>query len=125
MINWSKTNIMYITNRHLVIPKKFKYMETQIEVFDQFKLLGVIIDNKLKFSQHVSAIRKQVYSKLYSIKRLFYLYNLVKLQFFLILPHFDNCISLTMSYSKILIQKLSNLYCICLYKLFKIKPQHE
>jgi len=44
-------------------------------------------------------------------------------QFFktFILPHFDYCISLTMYFNKYLIQKLSNLYCLCLYKLLKIR----
>ena len=114
---------MYITNRRVVKPKEFNVSDNKIEVVEQFKLLGVIIDNKLSFSQHVSNIRKSVFKKLYSIKRIFYLSFQVKVQFFktFILPHFDYCISLAMYYNKYLIQKLSNLYSLCLYKLLKVK----
>ncbi len=104
-------------------PKEFHVSGNKIVVVEQFKLLRVIIDNKLNFSQHVSNIRKTVFKKLYSIKRIFYLSFQVKVQFFktFILPHFDYCISLAMYYNKCLIQKLSSLYSLCLYKLLKVK----
>jgi hypothetical protein len=123
LINWSKTFVMYTTNRRVVKPKEFHVSGNKIEVVEQFRLLGVIIDSKLNFSQHVSNIRKTVFKKLYSIKRIFYLSFQVKVQFFktFILPHFDYCISLAMHYNKCLIQKLSNLYSLCLYKLLKVK----
>ena len=41
---------MYITNRRFVIPKEFKIMNNTIEAVVNFKLLGVIIDNKLNFA---------------------------------------------------------------------------
>ena len=55
------------------------------------------------------------------IQRLFYLATSVKVQFFksFILPYFDYCSSLFMYYSKALLQKLSNIYYMCLFKLFK------
>jgi hypothetical protein len=122
-INWSKTFVMYITNKRLVRPKEFTILNHSIEAVEQFKLLGVIIDNKLSFAQHVSKVRKDVFGKLYSIKRLFYLSYQVKVQFFktFLLPHFDYCITLCMYYSKALIQKLSDLYNLCLFKLLKIR----
>jgi hypothetical protein len=123
LINWSKTFVMYITSKRVARPKEFIVQNNKIEAVEQFKLLGVIIDNKLTFSQHVSNVRKSIFKKLYSIKRLFYLSFQVKLQFFktFILPYFDYCISLSMYFNKSLIQKLSNLYSLCLYKLLKIK----
>ena len=71
----------------------------------------------------LSNVRKTIFRKLYSIRRLFYLSFQVKLQFFktFILPYFDYCLSLAMYFNKHLIQKLSNLYSLCLYKLLKIK----
>lgn len=122
-INWLKTNIMFITNKLVLTPDSIPYKAYNIGVVTQFKLLGVIIDNKLSFAQQVSATRKTILKKLYSVKRLFYLSFPVKLQFFksFILPHFDYCIFLYFFYSKALIQKLSNLYCLCLFKLFKLR----
>ena len=57
------------------------------------KLLGVTIDSKLNFETYASMIKNSVNRKLYSIKRLFYLCQSVKLQFFksFIMPHFDYC----------------------------------
>ena len=61
--------------------------------------------------------------KIHCIKRLFYLSTNVKLQFFktFLIPYFDYCLTLTIYYSKTALQKLSNLYYNCLYKLFKFQ----
>ena len=67
-------------------------------VTDEFKLLDVLIDNKLTFKQHVVNNCKNVNRKLFSIKRLAYTCRViyVRLKFFktLILPIFDYCLSL-------------------------------
>jgi hypothetical protein len=95
LLNWSKTFVMY-TNKRVVKPKEFTFSSHKIEAVEQFKLLGAIIDNKLNFSQHRTNLRRTVFKKLYSIKRIFYLSFHVKVQFFktFILPHFDYCITL-------------------------------
>ena len=61
--------------------------------------------------------------KIHCIKRLFYLSTNFKLQFFktFLLPYFDYCLTLTIYYSKTALQKLSNLYYNCFYKLFKFQ----
>ena len=82
---------MYITNRNIVIPKEFKIMNNSIQA-EHFKLLDIIIDNKLSFAQHVLNVRNDVFTKLYYIlKRLSYLSYQVKVQFFktFLFPHFD------------------------------------
>ena len=48
----------------------------------QFKLLGVILDNKLNFNLYVAQQCLIINRKLFSIKRLFYLPQAIKLQFF-------------------------------------------
>jgi hypothetical protein len=95
----------------------------QIAIVDKFKLLGFVLYNKLCFSNNVAEIATKVNKKIHCIKRLFYLSTNVKLQFFktLLLPNFDYCLTLTIYYSKTAIQKLSNLYYNCLYKLFKFQ----
>ena len=124
-INWNKTYIMIITHKKIDIPKTIDIevlnKSLSIQVVQQFKLLGVTIDDKLTFSQHVANICKKINMKLYSIKRLFYLPTAVKLQFFktFILPFYDFGLSLVIYMSKHVIQKLANSYYLCLIKLFK------
>ena len=123
-INWSKTYVMFVTNKKNVeLPNEINVDDNKIMVVNSFKLLGVIIDNKLNFSTYCSHIRKTVNSKLHSIKRLFYLPSAVKLQFFksFILPYFDYCATLFGYFPKEAIQKLANCYNICLNKLLGLK----
>ena len=122
-INWKKTFIMFITNKHLVLPKSINIFGHDVNVVESFKLLGVTIDNKLNFCEHVALLRNTINRKLYSIKKLFYLSMNVKLQFFksFVLPYFDYCLSLTIYFSKGAIQKLSNCFYLCLLRLFNFK----
>ena len=54
-INWSKTYIMIITNKRLEpIQQVFINENIQIQVVHEFKLLGVVIDDRLNFIKHVS-----------------------------------------------------------------------
>ena len=120
-INWKKTFAMFITNKRVTLPSTVTLNGISIDVVTNFKLLGVTIDNKLSFSSYVSSICRIVNTKLFSIKRLFYLSTSVKLQFFksFIMPYFDYCSTLFVYFPKAEIQRLSNLYYMCLFKLFK------
>ena len=53
-INCSKTFIMYITNKRVVIPKSILINNQKINVVDKFRLLGVLVDNKIKFDTYVA-----------------------------------------------------------------------
>ena len=129
-INWSKTFFMIVTAKHknkLNIPTTIKIGTNDVSVTDEFKLLGVLIDNKLTFKQHVVNICKNVNRKLFSIKRLAYLPFSVRLQFFktFILPNFDYCLSLVCYFTKTQIQRLANCYNACLFKLFRFDFSHK
>lgn len=121
-INWTKTFFMVITNKRIKIPESFIFNNIEIKCVNEFKLLGVTLDSKLSFNTHVSNLSRCINSKLFSIKRIFYLSTSVKVQFFktFILPYFDYCSTLMIYFSKSLIQKLCNKYYLCLHKLFKI-----
>jgi hypothetical protein len=114
---------MIVTNKRLVKPKSFVIDGIVIETVESFRLLGVTIDDKLSFNEHVSKQCSMIAKKLYMIKRLFYLPFAVKLQFFksFILPYFDYAISLCIYFRTDIIQKLSKMYYICLFKLFSFK----
>ena len=120
-INWDKTFIMLITNKRVQMPEFLEFDNVKIRIVQEFKLLGVVIDNKLTFNKFVANQRALINKKLYSIKRLFYLPVDVKLQFFksFILPYFDYGFTLAIYFSKVLIQKLCKTYFICLSKLFR------
>jgi hypothetical protein len=125
-LNLSKTFFMFISSKRckkLKLPSAINVQGIDIKVVDNFKLLGVIIDNKLNFLQYACQLKKMINKKMYSIKRLFYLSTAVKLQFFktFILPYFDYCLSLIIYFPKVVIQKMSNCFNITIYKLLKIK----
>ena len=66
-INWKKSEIMFVTNKqNIIIPEFIEINGNQIKVVSEFKLLGIIIDNKLNF------IKKTC--RLYSIQKLLQLY---------------------------------------------------
>jgi hypothetical protein len=111
---------MIITRKRIDFPIEINFDGISIKVVKQFKLLGIIIDDKMLFSKYIASICLKVNYKLYSIKKLFYLSTSVKVQFFkaFILPYFDYCLSLSIYYSKSVVQKLCNCYNMCLVKLF-------
>ena len=127
-INWSKTNFMIVTNKRIKSPKEIEVSNgILVKVVDQFKLLGIKIDNKLNFASYAAQIKKNVNIKLYSIKRLFYLCQAVKLQFFksFIMPHFDYCSTLFSYFPKATLQKIYNTYNYTLYKLLNLKATSD
>ena len=122
-INWSKTYVMFITNSRITLPTSVALNDVTVSVVTEFKLLGVTLDNKLNFNKHIAIMCRQINSKLFSIKRLFVLSTSVKMQFFktFVLPYFDYCISLLVYFPKLMLQKLSKCFYLCLYKLFNYK----
>jgi hypothetical protein len=119
-INWSKTYFMFVSNKRCQFPKSLTFDGITIEVVDHFKLLGVILDNKMRFSKFVSTTCRRINFKLFCIKRLFYMPISIKVQYFktFVLPYFDYCLTLSIYFSKTLIQKLCNCYYISLAKMF-------
>ena len=85
-----------------MIPKSILINSQTINVVDKFRLLGVLVDNKLKFDAYVAQQCLAINRRLFNIKKLFFLPQEVKMTFFkaFILPSFDYCISLALYYSK-------------------------
>ena len=80
-----------------------------INVFDKFRLLGVLVDNKLKFDTYVTQQCLAINRRLFNIKKLFFLPQEVKMTFF----------KAALYYSKKSLQKLCKSFYFCLFKLFK------
>jgi len=107
---------MYFTQkREIDFPKTIMIQNKTINVIDQFKLLGII--------PQVASLRIKINQRLFSIKKIFFIENSVKLKFFktFILPYFDYCSTLLIYYPKSTIQKIMNSYNFCLFKLFNLK----
>ena len=52
---------MFVTNKRINPPKEIDIgdgITNHVKVFDQFKLLGVTIDNKLNFETYASLLKK-------------------------------------------------------------------
>jgi hypothetical protein len=124
-INWLKTKAMIITSirkNRSDLPVELD-LHNSVEVVNEFKLLGVILDSKLNFSNQVLNLKKAITKKLFIIKNMFHLSSAVRLQFFktFILPYFDYCLSISIYFNNKQIDELENLYNFCLLKLFNIK----
>ena len=70
-INWIKSEIMFITNkRSIQTPEFIMINNQQVKVVNDFKLLGIIIDNKLSFAKNTCKVRKSINIRLYAIQKL-------------------------------------------------------
>ena len=123
-INWKKSQIMFITNKRAIkIPDFILINNHQVKVVSEFKLLGIIIDDKLNFIKNTCKTRKSTNTRLYSIQKLFYLPISVKIQFIktFILPYFDYCATICIYFSSDVLQKLANTFNNCVFRLLKSK----
>jgi hypothetical protein len=122
-INWSKTKAMFVTNKRAELPSSINVDGHDIEVVSSFKLLGVTLDTKLNFMEHIDSVSAQVRKRVFAIRRVFYLSFSVKLQFLkaFVLPYFDYCLSLVIYFSKTAITRLARLYYMSLRKLLHLE----
>ena len=122
-VNWTKTFLMLITNQRISHPTNIDCDGTQIALVKKFKLLGVLIDNRLNFMDFVASSIASINKKVFAINRLFYLSFSVKMQFFksFVLPYFDYCLSLCIYFCKSAISKLTKCYYSCLFRLFNFR----
>ncbi len=122
-VNWSKTFVMIVKplRKKIKIPDTIVVDSIEIKVVNKFKLLGVELQSELNFDSFVSRVCLQANRNMFSIKRLFFLSNNVKLHFFktFCLPYFDYCLSICIYNSKTLLAKLNKSYYACLYRLLK------
>jgi hypothetical protein len=98
-----------------------------INAVDKFKLLGVLVDNKLKFDTYAAQQYLAINKRLFNIKKLFFLPKEVKMTFFkaFILPSIDYYISLALCCCKKSLQKICKSLYFCLFKLFKFNSYNK
>jgi hypothetical protein len=71
--------MFFTQKREIDFPKTIMIQNKTINVIDQFKLLVIIIDNDLTFLPQVASLRIKINQRLFSIKKIFFLENSVKL----------------------------------------------
>ena len=125
-INWRKTTAMLLTRNQDPTPKSFSLANHELELVNDFKLLGVIINRNLDFTSHIESVKKQVNIRLFAIKKIYYLSASVKLQFLktFVLPFFDYCLTLAVYYSRANLTQLEKLYNFSLFKLLQINLKY-
>ena len=67
-INWNKTKEMLITTSRDMLGDPMCYDNNLIERVHSFKLLGVTIDDNLKWCSHVNSICAKASSRLHFLK---------------------------------------------------------
>jgi hypothetical protein len=111
VINVAKTKAMFLShllrkseeNKTLIKSLKINCDNVDIEFITETKVLGVIIDNELKYEAQIKNICKKVNSKTFLLRKCHYLFTesfkpiLFKI---FIQPHFDYCSTLLLHSSK-------------------------
>ena len=101
LLNWDKSNAIIFSNKTSAEPS-ITVLGNKIEVVTQVKLLGVQIDDELKFKQHVQYICNKVNKKTAMLNKHLYLFSyefrstIFKL---FVLPHFEYCSTIFFSSS--------------------------
>ena len=72
---------MFITKQRSARPSSLMIDGCNVEVVDEFKLLGITIDHNFRFNKYVDRHTSSLNQKLYSIQKLFYLSLNIKFNF--------------------------------------------
>ena len=92
ILNVSKTKIMLFGrgNKLKCVKLDVYYENSKLEIVDNFKYLGVILDSRLNWSQHISYVTMKISRAIGCIRRIMMFLshtNLVNLYYAMILPH--------------------------------------
>ena len=93
-LNVSKTNYVIFNNKNIIIPDqlKLKIGDELIELKNTVKFLGIYIDSKLDWHDHIKFIKNKLSSGNYAINRIKHLLShkhLITLYYSLIYPYLD------------------------------------
>ena len=119
-----KTEVMFISRKKFIGPlPRFQLNEQDINVTESVKCLGITIDNKLSWSNHVSNIMKNYRSKVKKLHQMRFLNaeNLREIYFKGILPTVLYAIPIWGSCSTSLINKVNEIHIKAARFICKIK----
>ena len=108
-VNEDKTQAMILGNSSYRYDLEFA--GTPIDIKNHLKILGICLDNKLSFKEHINIMLKKVYSKIGALRRLKRLVpanTMLLLYKSFVLSHFEYCNSLLLGIGKTLNKKLED-----------------
>lgn len=125
ILNVSKTKVMLFGRKCKMKNAKLDlyYDEHKLEKVDTFKYLGVVLDSRLDWSQHLSHITMKISRAIGCIRRIrmFLTHkNLINLYYAMILPHIDYCCTSWGIYSQTnrsKLQRLQNKYIRLIFRV--------
>ena len=88
-----------------------EFVGTPIDINNHLKILGICLDNKLSFKEHINIMLKKVYSKIGALRRLKRLVpanTMLLLYKSFVLSHFEYCNSLLLGIGETLNKKLED-----------------
>ena len=123
VVNWSKTKAMVVNRHEVGLPENIILGDNKIEFVRKFKLLGVVVDSRLMFSDHVGAVCKRVNytSFLFCRNTKFFSFKFKTVLFKLfIFSNFDYCSSVFSLVSKSEMKRLESCFNRSLRQLLRI-----
>lgn len=113
-LNVKKTNYMVISHKKNLNTQNLKILIDDKEITNttEIKYLGVIIDNKLNFINHLEYVKKKLHKKLALFRRIddkLNAFTKIVLYKSIVAPHFDYCSSILFSLSESRIKELQKI----------------
>ncbi|MEW8547257.1 MAG: reverse transcriptase family protein [Candidatus Thiodiazotropha sp.] len=99
LLNAAKTKVMLVTTnqkrqRLTTASLKLEYMDESLQMVSSDKILGVFVDNNLKWSDHIKHITKKISSNIWLLSKIkHFLSQAHRIQFYksYVQPHIDFC----------------------------------
>lgn len=111
-LNENKTKGMIFNHKNMNVNLNIHINNKIIEIIDEIKYLGVMIDSKLNFKSHNNYICKKISKKIYffsKIRNKISLENAINIYNTIIKPHFEYCSSILFLSSREMLSKLQKL----------------
>uniref|UniRef100_A0A672HHM4 Reverse transcriptase domain-containing protein n=1 Tax=Salarias fasciatus TaxID=181472 RepID=A0A672HHM4_SALFA len=96
-LNLSKTKYMIFSNRKKITKQTLIIDQEIIEKVDEFKFLGVLIDNKLNWKSHIKYVQTKISKSVAVLNKVKYVLDYKSLRMLycaLVLPHLSYCLEI-------------------------------
>ncbi len=133
-LNLLKTKVMFFGTNHklnMITSNEMQFEDKPLEIVDNYKYLGVMLDSKLCFDKHVNYLHGKIYPKLKMLSRIrcnigqgtaIYLYNCLINPLFTFSDVVYDCMTQTDAKKLQVLQ--NNCIRVCL-KCDRLTPRHE